>query len=76
MTTSSTIDIKAIESQRLLQNYRRFPVVFTRGSGVRLFDESGRSYLDFITGIGVASIGHAHPTLTHALAEQAATFLP
>jgi acetylornithine/N-succinyldiaminopimelate aminotransferase len=73
MTT--TIDIKTIESQRLLQNYRRFPVVFTRGAGTRLFDESGRSYLDFLTGIGVASLGHAHPVLTKAIADQAAELL-
>ncbi len=73
--TTTTPDIKAIESQRLLQNYRRFPVVFTRGAGSRLFDESDRSYLDFLTGIGVASLGHAHPALTKAVADQAATLM-
>ena len=53
MTTA--LDVRALEAQRLLQNYRRFPVVFTRGEGIRLFDEDGRPYLDFLSGIGVAS---------------------
>ncbi len=73
MTT--TTDVKALESQYLLQTYKRQPVVFERGEGVRLFDESGRSYLDFLSGIGVASLGHAHPSLARALADQAATLV-
>ena len=73
--TTMTSDVKALEAERLLQNYKRFPVVFTRGEGVRLFDDTGRGYLDFLSGIGVASLGHAHPTLVRALAEQAGTLL-
>ena len=73
--TMTTIDVKGLEEQRVLQNYRRFPVVFTRGEGVRLFDDGGRAYLDFLSGIGVASLGHAHPVLSHAIASQAATLL-
>lgn len=69
------MDVKALEAQRVLQNYRRFPVVFTRGAGVRLFDESGRAYLDFLSGIGVASLGHAHPAIARAVADQSATLL-
>jgi predicted acetylornithine/succinylornithine family transaminase len=72
MTTTLT-DIKALESQHVLQTYKRMPVVFERGTGMRLFDDQGRSYLDFISGIGVASLGHAHPALAKALGEQAAT---
>lgn len=75
MTTTQTMDVKALESKRVLQNYRRFPVVFTRGEGIRLFDDNGRGYLDFLSGIGVASLGHAHPALTRAIADQAATLL-
>lgn len=74
MTTTS-IDVKAYEAQHLLQNYRRIPIVFERGEGVRLFDQSGRAYLDFVAGIGVSSLGHAHPALSRALAEQASTLL-
>ena len=75
MTTSAPIDAKAIETQHVLQNYKRFPIVFERGEGMRLFDAEGRSYLDFLSGIGVASLGHAHPGLTAALAKQSAALL-
>lgn len=77
MTTAaeSTVDVKAIEAAHVLQTYRRQPVVFERGEGVRLFDDAGRSYLDFLSGIGVASLGHAHPVLAKALAKQATTLL-
>src|SRR5262245_14890430 len=74
MTTTAT-DVKALESQYVLQTYRRQPVVFERGEGIRLFDEAGRSYLDFVSGIGVASLGHAHPAIARALADQAATLM-
>jgi len=46
------MDVKTLESQHVLQNYRRFPVVFERGEGMRLFDDAGKSYLDFLSGIG------------------------
>jgi acetylornithine/N-succinyldiaminopimelate aminotransferase len=71
MTTSSATDVRALESQHVLQIYRRFPIVLERGEGVRVFDEHGRGYLDFISGIGVASLGHAHPGLARAIAAQA-----
>lgn len=74
MLTPST-DVMALEARHVLQTYRRTPVVFTRGSGVRLQDEEGRDYLDLISGIGVASLGHAHPRLSEAIASQAATLL-
>ncbi|ODS59258.1 MAG: hypothetical protein ABS36_02065 [Acidobacteria bacterium SCN 69-37] len=73
--TTTTVDVKTLETQHVLQNYKRFPVVFTRGEGVRLFDETGRAYLDFLSGIGVASLGYAHPALTRAIADQAAALL-
>jgi acetylornithine/N-succinyldiaminopimelate aminotransferase len=74
MTTTST-DVKTLELQHVLQTYKRQPVVFERGEGVRLFDDAGRAYLDFVSGIGVASLGHAHPGLARALAEQATTLV-
>jgi predicted acetylornithine/succinylornithine family transaminase len=70
-TTSPMTDVRAIDARHVLQTYRRLPVVFDRGEGVRLFDQAGRSYLDFVSGIGVASLGHAHPALTRAIADQA-----
>ena len=73
MTMGTATDVRALEAQHVLQIYRRQPVVFVRGEGARLFDDQGRAYLDFVSGIGVASLGHAHPALTRALADQAAT---
>src|SRR5688500_9480440 len=68
-------DILGRESRHVLQTYRRQPVAFVRGSGPRLYDVDGREYLDFVSGIGVASLGHAHPGLAAAIADQAATLL-
>ena len=60
----TTLDsIQARESQYVLHTYRRQPVAFVRGKGPRLYDVDGREYLDFVSGIGVASLGHAHPGL-------------
>jgi acetylornithine aminotransferase/acetylornithine/N-succinyldiaminopimelate aminotransferase len=79
MTAPSTVatadEVRALESAHVLQTYKRAPVVFSRGRGVYLFDTSGRQYLDLISGVGVASLGHAHPELAAALAEQARTLL-
>ena len=69
------MDVKQLESQHVLQTYRRAPVVFTRGEGVYLFDEAGDRYLDLISGVGVASLGHANPLLADALAAQARTLV-
>ncbi|MGH9166127.1 MAG: aminotransferase class III-fold pyridoxal phosphate-dependent enzyme, partial [Acidimicrobiales bacterium] len=51
------------------------PVTFVRGAGSWLWDDAGRRYLDFLSGLGVTSLGHAHPAVAKALAEQAATLL-
>ncbi len=59
----------------LMQTYARLPVTFTHGEGVYLFDRDGRRYLDGIAGIGVNSLGHAHPAVTAAIAEQAAKLI-
>jgi acetylornithine aminotransferase/acetylornithine/N-succinyldiaminopimelate aminotransferase len=68
-------EIQAKESRHVLQTYRRQPVAFVRGEGPRLYDVDGREYLDLVSGIGVTSLGHAHPGLTAAIADQAATLL-
>jgi predicted acetylornithine/succinylornithine family transaminase len=68
-------DIRERESRHVLQNYRRQPIAFVRGSGPRLYDVDGREYLDLVSGIGVASLGHAHPGLAAAIADQAATLI-
>ena len=68
-------NVTALEAQHVLQTYKRQPVVFVRGEGSRLFDENGRPYLDFISGIGVCVLGHAHPGLAAVIAEQAKTLI-
>ncbi len=55
----------------LLPVYRRIDIVFERGRGPWLWDEQGRRYLDFASGIAVTALGHAHPHLVAALTEQA-----
>ena len=55
----------------LMPTYNRLPVTFTHGEGVYLFDSQGNRYLDGIAGIGVNSLGHAHPAVTKTLSEQA-----
>ena len=68
-------DVRAVESAHLLQVYKRTPVVLTRGAGSHVFDSDGRRYLDFVSGLGVASLGHAHAGLAAALADQARTLV-
>src|ERR687891_2549990 len=68
-------DVKALETRHIMPTYKRQPVVFVRGSGARLWDADGREYLDLLSGIGVASLGHANPGLAAAIAEQAATLI-
>lgn len=75
MLTTSTSDPVALDARHVLQVYRRAPVVFESGRGCALYSRSGERYLDLISGVGVASLGHAHPALTAALADQAATLL-
>ena len=68
-------DVVGRETRHLLQTYRRQPVTFVRGEGVRLFDSDGKEYLDLLSGIGVASLGHAHPGLARAISEQVQTLI-
>jgi len=70
---SHDADVHAIETEYLLQVYKRVPLVLVRGEGSYLYDTDGQGYLDFVSGLGVASLGHAHPGLASALADQAST---
>ncbi len=55
----------------LANTYSRFPVTFVRGEGSRLFDDQGREYLDFTSGIAVCNLGHCHPAVVEAVKQQA-----
>ena len=59
-------------SAHLMNTYKRLPVAFVRGEGAWLWDESGKRYLDALAGIAVNGLGHAHPRLVAAIADQAA----
>ncbi|HEV2690140.1 MAG TPA: aspartate aminotransferase family protein [Bryobacteraceae bacterium] len=73
---ASALDrIKALESEYLLQNYARYPIALHRGRGCYAYDISGKRYLDLLTGIGVNSLGHAHPRLVKTIREQAGMLL-
>ncbi len=64
-----------VHNAHLMQTYGRLPVAFVRGEGAYLEDTDGKRYLDALTGLAVAGLGHAHPRVTRAIAEQAATLL-
>ncbi len=57
--------------QVLIHTYRRFPAAMVRGEGCRLWDENGREYLDFLSGIAVCVLGHCQPEVTRAIRNQA-----
>jgi acetylornithine aminotransferase len=59
----------------LMASYQRQPVAFVRGRGAYLWDEQGRRYLDALSGVAVCSLGHAHPDVAAAIADQAQTLL-
>lgn len=67
--------IAALEKQYLLETYNRYPVVLARGKGVFLYDVGGNKYLDFVSGIGVNALGHAHPRILKAIREQSAKLI-
>ena len=58
------------DSNCMMQTYARKPVLFVRGEGMRLFDDEGSEYLDFVSGIGAVNLGHAHPAVTEAVNQQ------
>ena len=63
--------IVELEEQYLLGTYNRYPIVLTRGKGVFLYDLDDRRYLDFVSGLGVNALGHAHPRIVKTIREQA-----
>jgi predicted acetylornithine/succinylornithine family transaminase len=67
--------IQSLESQYLVQNYARYPLILHRGKGCYVYDSSGKRYLDLLAGIGVNALGHSHPRLVRTIREQAALLL-
>jgi len=64
-----------LESKYFMHTVERVPVTLVRGKGARVWDDEGREYLDFVAGWAVNSLGHSHPVVAQALAEQARTLI-
>lgn len=87
MTAAPPVDVPAgtasnraqsiidLERAHLLQNYARYPLALERGRGAYVYDMDGKRYLDFISGIGVNALGHAHPRIVKVIREQAARLI-
>ena len=73
--TSITQSIISRDKNFVVQNYGRYPLAISHGEGAYLYDFDGRQYLDFISGIGVMALGHAHPRILEIIAEQASTLI-
>jgi len=67
--------VQALDAAYTMQTYKRLPIAFTRGRGTRLWDSSGKEYLDMVGGLGVTVLGHCHPAVTQAICEQAAALV-
>ena len=65
------MNIAQIADQAIAQTYARYPLTLVRGRGCTLFDDQGNAYTDFIAGIAVCNLGHAHPKLVASLRDQA-----
>ncbi len=66
-----TNDFMETADRVMAATYNRFPIVLTRGDGCTLYDAKGRTYTDFVAGIAVCNLGHAHPSVAEAVADQA-----
>ncbi len=67
--------IAELERRYLLGTYNRYPIALARGKGVFLYDLDDRRYLDFVAGLGVNALGHAHPRIVKTIREQAAKLI-
>ncbi len=68
-------DLERLDKEYVLGSYARNYTNFVRGAGAKLYDESGREFIDFASGIGVSSLGHAHPKLSAAICDQASKLI-
>ncbi len=68
-------ELAALDAAHVMPTYGRLPVAFVRGEGTQLWDSEGRRYLDFLSGLAVVSLGHAHPGVADALADQSRQLL-
>jgi acetylornithine/N-succinyldiaminopimelate aminotransferase len=71
----SNADLVALAKRHLYGNYKPAPIALSRGKGCELFDADGKRWLDLCAGVAVCSVGHAHPKLARAIAEQASRLM-
>jgi len=62
-------------AEYLFSTYKRYPIVLVRGEGSRVWDQDGKEYLDFVSGIAVCNLGHCHPKIVEAIVNQGKTLL-
>jgi acetylornithine aminotransferase len=72
-TTNVSVDPIAEFNQYVMSTYARFPIALERGEGCRVWDSTGKEYLDFVAGIATCTLGHAHPAMVKAVTEQIQT---
>jgi acetylornithine/N-succinyldiaminopimelate aminotransferase len=70
MEEMTTEELIALSDRYIMTTYKRFPIVLTRGLGVHVWDNDGRSYLDLVGGIAVCALGHSHPRVVEAVKRQ------
>jgi len=78
VTQRPEVDTQAVmqmDSDYIMHTYGRQPVVLVRGRGMKVWDSEGKEYLDFLAGIAVNGLGHAHPSVVDAIREQAGTLM-
>lgn len=67
------MDIRQTADQHIFNTYARYPLALVKGQGCSVWDDQGREYIDFLAGIAVCNLGHAHPVLVDTLCAQAQT---
>lgn len=75
MNNITLAPVQTDQPSHLMPVFGRQPISFVRGRGSYLYTEDGTEYLDALTGIAVCGLGHAHPAITEAIADQAATLI-
>ena len=73
--TATHFDAPAIERELYMRTFARQPITLVRGEGVRVWDDTGREYLDFLAGVAVNALGHCAPAIVEAITAQASTLI-
>lgn len=71
----SNREVQELTDRYVMQTYARFPIALVKGKGVRVWDADGKEYMDFVAGLAVNSLGHCHPAVARAVADQVNTLL-